>query len=107
MRADRERWRVPATIDAAINISTRHGKQADATRYYILSRRLVAQELVDAVRGRWGSRIRSTGDSTRPSARTPAASARAWPTPTPASSAAPRWACSRARLPRRKRLVAA
>ncbi|WP_337177623.1 ISAs1 family transposase [Paludisphaera sp.] len=52
--ADRGRWKGLAAIGAAINITTRDGKQTDAVRYYILSRRLEAREFADAVRSHWG-----------------------------------------------------
>jgi predicted transposase YbfD/YdcC len=52
--ADRERWEGLTAIGVAINISTRDGKSSDATRYYILSRRLDAETFADAVRSHWG-----------------------------------------------------
>jgi len=51
---DRERWKGLAAIGMAINISTRDGKETDAVRYYILSRRLDAKEFGDAARSHWG-----------------------------------------------------
>lgn len=51
---DRERWPGLAAVGVAINISTRGGEQADAVRYYILSRQLDARTFADAVRGHWG-----------------------------------------------------
>jgi predicted transposase YbfD/YdcC len=52
--ADRKRWKGLTAIGAAINMSTRDGKQTDAVRSYILSRRLEAKEFAEAVRGHWG-----------------------------------------------------
>lgn len=51
---DRGRWKGLTAIGVAINISIRNGEEADAVRYYILSRRLEAKAFGDAVRGHWG-----------------------------------------------------
>lgn len=51
---DRKRWKGLVAIGIAINNSMRNGKETDAVRYYILSRRLEAKEFGDAVRSHWG-----------------------------------------------------
>jgi predicted transposase YbfD/YdcC len=51
---DRGRWKGLKRIGVAINVTTRDGRQTDAVRYYILSRRMGARSFAAAVRGHWG-----------------------------------------------------